>query len=550
MKRLFAILAAATVCFGAAAYQRVNNLDIRVEVQRDGSAIVTQNWDVDVTEGTEWYIPVENLGPMSVSALQVSENGRMFESVGSSWNVGWSRSRKNGLCGMVPKNDGAELCWGIGEYGKHLWTVTFRLTGLVQGYDDADAFNFMFVAPGMAAPPEHVRLTIVPGFECEQWTYDNTRVWAFGFYGDINVRDGAVVAESSESFGHSSRLIALVKFSKGLFSPSVERGGPVQELIDRAMEGSSYGDDGPGAWFFILFGLIMLFGFGLLIWMVIASALGYKWKKAIFGKTKIDGWYRDIPLEGNIFAAEYLLAKGPRFTSQVPAQNLIGAMFLRWIMDGAVRVQPDPASTKRVNLFFVADSVSSDDVEEDLYQYAKTASGTNLVLEKKEFEDWSKKNYKKMAGWPDRAVKRGKEWFDAKGYFLREGVSTAEGAIQACHLVEFQNFLKDFTISDQREAVEVKLWKDYLVFAQLFGIADKVAAQFKKLYPAEFARLAENAGVDDVTLGRTIYWTNTFSTRSWNAAIARAGNVNGTGGHSSFGGGGGFSGGGFGGGAR
>ena len=41
-----------------------------------------------------------------------------------------------------------------------------------------------------------------------------------------------------------------------------------------------------------------------------------------------------------------------------------------------------------------------------------------------------------------------------------------------------------------------------------------------------------------------------MSTRSFGNAIAKAGNINGTGGHASFGGGGGFSGGGFGGGGR
>ena len=51
---------------------------------------------------------------------------------------------------------------------------------------------------------------------------------------------------------------------------------------------------------------------------------------------------------------------------------------------------------------------------------------------------------------------------------------------------EFRNFLKDFTLVDQREAGEVRLWKDYLVFAQLFGVADKVAENLQKLYPKQF----------------------------------------------------------------
>lgn len=550
MKRFVPALCAMLLSLSLGA-QQIKDIDISVVIGKDGSAAVTQKWDIEVTRGTEWYLPIGNLGPMTVGGLEVYENGTAFESVGDRWDVDWSRSRKTGKCGIVRKDSGAELCWGLGEYGRHNWTVKYRLTGLVQAYDDADAFNFMFVNPGMEPSPEHVKLTVTPGFECPEWTYDNTRVWGFGFYGDINVKDGAVVAESSESLGYTGKVIALVKFSKGIFEPAVVKGGPVQDLIDRALDGSSYGEDDsfPG---WMAFLTLLFFGgfFILLLWMWIASARGFKWKKALFGKKKIEGWYRDIPLEGNLFAAEYLLVKGKRFEVSAPAQNIIGALFLRWIMNGSVRVQPDPTSSKRVNLAFVSENVSADDVEQDLYRFARAASGSNLVLEKNEFETWSKKNYQKMTGWPDRAVARGKTWFHDKRYFERDGVCNLDGQKEACHLIEFKNFLEDFTISDQREAVEVKMWKDYLVYAQLFGIADKVAKQFKKLYPSEYAMVEQSAGLESGTLSRTIWWTNNMSMRSFNTAVAKAGNIGGTGGHTSFGGGGGFSGGGFGGGAR
>ena len=212
MRRLLAIFAAVLLALPLTARQQTRDLAINVVVGRDGTATVTQRWDVYVNEGTEWYIPLSNLGHMTVDGLEVSENGVPFESVGKKWDVDWSRSRKTGKCGIVPKSKGAELCWGIGDYGEHVWTVTFQVHGFILGYDDADAIYFTFVSPGMAASPDHVTLTIVPGFDCPQWTYDNTRVWGFGFYGDINVVDGKVFAESSESFGYSSKLVALVKF--------------------------------------------------------------------------------------------------------------------------------------------------------------------------------------------------------------------------------------------------------------------------------------------------------------------------------------------------
>jgi uncharacterized membrane protein YgcG len=553
VKRFLTILLAAALGFAASA-QQIRDIDITVELQEDGSAWITQRWDVQApssTGWTEWYVPIGNLGDMTVSDLSVSENGQPFESVGDRWDVDWSRSRKAGKCGIVRKRDGVELCWGLGEYGDHRWSARFKLNGLVQALDDADAFNFMFVNPGLAAEPQHVRVVISPAFECPQWTTDNTKVWGFGYYGDINVRGGNVVAESAEAFEYRSKLIALVRFDKGIFRPAVVRGGAFDDMLQAALDGSSYGADDDFPWYIaLLSALAVLLPIIFLIYAGIASALGYKYKKSLFGKQKITEWYRDIPVEGDLFAAFYALEYGKRFAVQPSAKNLIGALFLRWILDKHITVVADPKSTKRVNLSFADDTSFPNDVEDTLYRYARAASGDNLILEKNEFERWSRKNYAKMTAWPDRAKARGKNWFHVKHYFVRGTQTTEEGAREACHVIEFKNFLKDFTLSKQREAVEVGLWKDYLVFAQLYGIADKVAEQFKKLYPAEFQEVVQNTGLDTYTMLYVINHTNAISTSALQSAYAKAGSVSGGGGHSSFGGGGGFSGGGFGGGGR
>ena len=190
--------------------QSIYDLDIRVDLAQDGSARITQVWDVNVVKGTEWYIPIDNLGEMYVTDLSVSENGQPFISEGTRWNVDRSLEQKAGRCGIVEKRNGVELCWGQGSYGPHVWTAEFTVYGLVQSFTDADGFNFMFVNPGLAAPPQHVKVTIVNAADGPEWTYDNTLVWGYGSYGDINVMDGAIVYESAEPFSYDSSVIALV----------------------------------------------------------------------------------------------------------------------------------------------------------------------------------------------------------------------------------------------------------------------------------------------------------------------------------------------------
>ena len=127
------------------------------------------------------------------------------------------------------------------------------------------------------------------------------------------------------------------------------------------------------------------------------------------------------------------------------------------------------------------------------------------------------------------------------------------GIAEARNLLGLKKYLSEFTLVSERETPEVVLWQDYLTFATLFGIADKVAAQLKEIN-ADIYR--ETVGGNDISVPETIYLSR-FISRSIQSAVRAAeakaaaqSASSGFGGSSSFGGGGGFSGGGFGGGSR
>ena len=112
--------------------------------------------------------------------------------------------------------------------------------------------------------------------------------------------------------------------------------------------------------------------------------------------------------------------------------------------------------------------------------------------------------------------------------------------------MDLKLFLEEFSRMDTKEVMEVKIWDEYLIFAYLFGIADKVAKQFKNLYPEVIEEMKEsNIDYD------TFVFINHISAKSVSAASsarsAAESYSGGGGGFSSGGGGGGFSGGGGGG---
>ena len=92
----------------------------------------------------------------------------------------------------------------------------------------------------------------------------------------------------------------------------------------------------------------------------------------------------------------------------------------------------------------------------------------------------------------------------------------------------------------------MKLWRGYLIFASLYGIADQVLKDFKQVCPEYFTlsqSMQQFQNGTPVVLWDTIGDTSRYMNRAASSYAAKS-SSGGGGGHTSFGGGGGFSGGG------
>ena len=125
---------------------------------------------------------------------------------------------------------------------------------------------------------------------------------------------------------------------------------------------------------------------------------------------------------------------------------------------------------------------------------------------------------------------------------------TYELTRQANELAGLKRYLIDYTLIKDREAIEVELFENYLIYAQLMGIAKQVSKEFKDLYP-ELIEQTHYASYDNVMFIH--YCSRSGISAASSAKSAAESYSSGGGGFSSGGGGGGsFGGGGGGGGFR
>jgi uncharacterized membrane protein YgcG len=297
--------------------------------------------------------------------------------------------------------------------------------------------------------------------------------------------------------------------------------------------------------------------FSLIVWIgIIAGPIVFFLKnsndipnmKFIFGKGKNKvpkdvPYFRDIPCNKDLFRA-YAIASIYKINKN--KMDFLGSILLKWIKNGTARIE------KKVKGIFNKETscvvltgkkVFENPMEEELYNMLYQASGDG-ILEPNEMKKYCKKNYSKVIKWYDDVIKSeveklGKEGkiYDTPGilarqYYIYDGLY--EEALQVGGL---KRYLNEYTLISDRAPIEVQLFEEYLMYAQIFGIADKVAKDFKDLYPD----MVENLDYDF----NDIIVINLFSTSA--SSSVYSGMSTAGGGGSSFGGGGGGSfGGGFG----
>ena len=102
MRRLIGSLIAA-LAFANAVFAvdwDIHDINVNVRLYRDGSAIVSEIWNISAQEGTEVYVPRTNLGDIEISDFSVSdETGEIYE-FENRWDVDRSLARKAGRCGF------------------------------------------------------------------------------------------------------------------------------------------------------------------------------------------------------------------------------------------------------------------------------------------------------------------------------------------------------------------------------------------------------------------------------------------------------------------
>lgn len=545
-----------------AAVHKLEDLHIHVSIEEDGHAKIIETRKVDLSEGTENYIVIENLGKSTIRDFTVTENGEVYEFI-ENWNIDASREEKTFKNGLITTNNGYELSWGIGDYGKHEYVVEYVITDFIKQLKDAQILFWRFVNDQTNIPPENVTVEIETD---KQLSDEEERIWAFGFPGDIHFTDGKVTATSSEPLKKSDYVTILVQFTDDIFSTEDHIDQTFEEVQDLAFEGSDYGKEdeqssGSSSIFGSIFNFIkssisvIFFGILLFLFLKIGPQLGSgsaSRNRRKFRRKYKEEYYRDYPYEGYFLDAYHVVYS----MGLSNFKTMFTAVLLKWIKEDRIMVETSEGGMfrkSRATLTILNDDMEMDSTEEKLFNLLKNAAGSKKVLNENQLTKWAERHRNRLYSWEKEVMNNSARTLRHEGYvtteekkvlFMKRKVHelTQSGEDMEENTYKYVNYLYDFSLLNEHEAVNVKIWDEIMIWAAFLGLTEVVMKQFKSLYPQYVE--------ETIYRDNTIFVTSTLANSASKGRATRPSRSSGGGGTASRGGGGGSFGGGSGGGTR
>ena len=536
----------------------ISSINMDIYLSDTGDATITETWQTYLDEGTENYHPYFNIGNSKIIFNSVKDDRGTTYNYNSNWNIDNSFEIKKNTFGIYNSGNEYDLCWGISEYGNRTYTLNYTIQNFI--YNTTDNYQILYwtlIPKGMSSSVDKVYIKV----HANNNFSDDLPVWGYGNYGGTAyVYNGIIEATSPEKgLSTDQYMTILVKFSSNTFNTTNSIDKSWDEVYSEAKKGATAYKENDNSFMSILSNFLYII---VAVLVFVPYALSAKRKKnhMISGKDELKDVlpFRDIPFGEDYFYTNYLAQEYDLISTDT---NILGAMFLKWIKNNYLTISTEEKGifkTKTTKFIINPNSTNqmTDPNELKLWDIINKAAVDN-ILEDNEFKKYCKNNYQTLLNLfdnindnIDKNLKNNNAFIttvEIKKAFGTSKKYTATSKLNedARKLAGLKVFFKDFTSLNEKQPIEVKQWREYLIYAQILGMAEQVAKEFKKFYPD----VITDVNYNDIVL------INNFSNNGVYAAMdarSRAQNYSAGGGGFSFGGGGGgsFGGGGSGGGSR
>ena len=526
---------------------KLNKLDFEIQLNEDGSMDVVENWNAKITDTNtmfkDFYLDSSKFKKITnVEVYRVSSGNKqkLTQIDKEMYHV-----TKNCYYGLPISGNKFEIAWGVSVNGTETrnYQVKYKVVDVIKTYADCSELYWQLVGTDNEIPVTKLTGTIkLPKAVAEK---NNIRGWAHGPYNgnitvsedkvylDVDYLDTGVMVEARiavlEDLFSKNKRVDKSKFSEILAEEQswADQANREREKYIKDIERSKRIEKIIAVAYIIATIALTIF----LIYNLIKN--GIKARQTEKRKMPKLDYFRDIPNKGaSAGDAAYLYYfKNGSFSRNI--SKILSATLLQLALKKYISFSEDNEESKpkiRVNILDVTDNRETLTNDEKLIYELLNKVSKKRTFTMKEFEEYAGKHCESFMGKMRKLeIEVEKHQVKMKNYskenekivskhsnkgiiymvFGIVGIGimpipaillilnsipqfimakrnrnlTDKGLEEKAKWVGLKKYMEDFSLLNEKEVPDLKLWEKYLVFATAFGIADKVLKQLKIKYP-------------------------------------------------------------------
>lgn len=593
---MFAIFILLILTTKSNASQYLNKLDFYAELDENGNMNVTEIWDIDVSYTNTLYktFELDENKYSNITNVKVSEVGRGDFSQTNTWEY---HLNKNEYFGGINNDGDFEIAFGVGldnSAATTIYKISYTVLDAVTKYNDCAELYWQFLGNDSTVDAKiitgTIKLPVTANFE------EDIKVW-----GHVEALNGEIYATSTdtvefnlnnysagnyvevrvamptEMFGQVSRT-----YYKDMLSNIIEE---ETEWAEKANARRKMNEMMPK----IIASIAIIISVVLMIFFLrktIKYSKRLKEVKEVIPTQKIE-YFREKPNKEATPADALFLYNGGAMFASASFGKIFSATLLNLSLRGYFKIAVEKNGKGKEETVIYKPQKDIDGLqyeEERIARFVKIAIGANEKITIKELQKYirnnpeiisrmikktetSTKDKNKVAGNFNEQISKEKTKYTAFTilYFLfgiyftiflpisivliinailtllinrKLSNLTQKGIDEREKWKGLKKYMEDFSLLNEKEIPALEVWEEYLVYATVFGIADKVIKQLKIVYPQ----------IEEMDSFNTTSYIYLMSHTNFNSSFSSAINSSMSSAMSSgSGGGGGFSGGGGGG---
>lgn len=549
----------------------LNNLDFYAEIDKNGDMQVTETWDISVSDTNTLYktFKLDNSKYSNITNVQVSEVGKGNFTKTNTWAY---HLTKNHYFGGINNDGDFEIAWGVGldnSSATNTYKISYTVEDVIAKYNDCAEMYWQFVGDDFEVNASKITGTIkLPSNVSSR---EDIKVW-----GHVKTLNGEIYATSNDTVEFSledydsgnyveiriampTDIIETAKrtYNKNVLSDIIEEETKWADEANKTRERTQRIKTIVAIVIIIVCSVI---GILLLIQTIKYIKLLKNTKKLV--PTEKYDYFREKPNKDATPADALFLYNNGTTVASTSFGNVFSATLLNLSLKGffKITVEQNEKGKEETIIYKTKQDIETLQYEEEriaifvknamigkekitikeLQKYIKNHptdvsklienTGTSTKNKNKITDNFDEKTAKEKSKYIGIAVLYFFLAMLSLGLFFPLSIILVVNAILALlinsklsNLTQkgldekekwkgLKKYMEDFSLLDEKEIPALEVWEEYLVYATVFGIADKVIKQLKMVYPQ----------IDEMDSFNTVSYIYLMSHTNFNSSFSKA----------------------------